>query len=157
MLRIIATISLGFALIGCAPLQTNYKEGVSVATLNRDQTTCDVAALRDVPVSIQINRYPPEYIPARRRCNKRGECVVIPGYWLPGKVESYDANARLRARVAQQCMSDKGYTLVSIPLCSAAVSEAAPDAATTRLPRLTPTSCVIRNRDGTVQIVQTVG
>lgn len=155
MLRKIAAISLGFALIGCGPLQTNYKEGVSVATLNRDQTACDVAALRDVPVSIRVHRYPPEYVPARRRCNKQGECIIVPGYWLPGEVESYDANALLRARVSQQCMSDKGYVRVSIPMCPGSVSQAVPQRATMRLPRLTPKSCFVRNRDGSIQIVQT--
>ena len=152
-----AAICLTMALVGCGPLNTNYKEGVSVATLNRDQTACDVAALRDVPVATQIRRLPPEYIPPLRRCKKNGDCVVIPGYWLPGEIVTYDANARLRARAAQQCMSAKGYTRVSIPPCPGNVAQSAPVAATTRLPRLTPTTCVIRNRDGSVQIVQTRG
>ncbi len=140
-------------LAACAPLQTNYKPGVSVVQLNRDQTRCDLSALRQVPVSTQVRRDPPEYFPPRRHCLPGGRCRVTPGYWIPGEVYSYDANLGLRRRVAQQCMADRGYAPVSIPLCSNAVARSVPRRATTRLPRLTEGSCVIRNPDGSLQIV----
>ncbi len=140
-------------LAACAPLQTNYKAGVSVTQLNRDQTQCDVRAEREVPTRLQIRRLPPEFVPARRVCRKDGKCRVIEGYWIPGNTVTYDPNQNLRARVAQQCMADRGYAPVSIPACGDAVRAAAPARATTRLPRLTDRSCVIRNRDGSFQIV----
>ncbi|MEQ6247965.1 hypothetical protein ABMC89_03645 [Sulfitobacter sp. HNIBRBA3233] len=151
----IAALLLGLA--ACAPLETNYKPGVSVTTLNRDQTQCDVAALRDVPVATQVRRLPPQYVPPRRECSKDGKCITTQGYYLPGEIRSYDANAPLRARAAQQCMADKGYARVSIPACPAEVAQAAPQAATVQLPPLTENSCVIRNRDGSIQIVRTAG
>lgn len=149
-------LALATALVGltaCAPLQTYYKTGASVATLNRDTTACEVAALRDVPQSIQIRRKPPIFIAGKQVCGDAGNCTQTPGYYIDGGVESYDQNAGLRIRVEQQCMADKGYAPVSIPVCPDSVANAAPAGATTRLPALTETSCVIRNRDGSFQIV----
>lgn len=145
------------ALAACAPLETNYKPGISVATLNRDQTRCDVSALQDVPVATQIRRLPSRFVPPEEICGADGECRTRPGYWIPGELRSYDANLSLRRRAAQQCMADNGYAPVSIPPCPGGVARAAPPGATTRLPELTPDSCVIRNSDGSVQIVQTAG
>ncbi|WP_299559290.1 hypothetical protein [uncultured Sulfitobacter sp.] len=150
MYRLVWLFPLLFA---CAPLQTNYKPGVSVAQLNRDQTECDVRAERKVPSRVQIRRLPPEYIPGREVCRKNGKCRVIAGYWIPGETVAFDPTENLRARVGQQCMAERGYAPVSIPQCSDAVRAAAPARVTTRLPRLTDSSCVIRNSDGSFQIV----
>lgn len=138
---------------GCAPLTTYYQPGKSVGTLNRDTTTCQVSALRDVPASTQIRRIPPEFVPPRRICDSAGNCRVIPGYYIPGEVISYDPNDGLRKRVERQCMADKGYSPVSIPPCPDNVARAVPVAATRVLPPLGPKACVIRNKDGTFQIV----
>lgn len=139
--------------LACAPLETYYKPGASVATLNRDTTACEVKALKDVPASFQVRRKPPIFVPGNRSCDAAGKCTGSPGYYIPGGVESYDPNLGLRARVEVQCMADKGYAPVSIPPCPDSVAKAAPKAATTRLPRLSENSCVIRNSDGTFQIV----
>tara|TARA_R110002110_G_scaffold20312_41_gene82544 strand:+ start:5464 stop:5937 length:474 start_codon:yes stop_codon:yes gene_type:complete len=138
---------------GCAPLQTYYQPGKSVSALNRDTTGCQVAALRDVPASTQIRRIPPEFVPARKSCDSAGNCTVIPGYVIPGEVITYDPNDGLRKRVEAQCMADQGYAPVSIPLCPDEVARATPAAATTILPPLGTKACVIRNRNGTFQIV----
>jgi hypothetical protein len=141
------------ALGACAPLETYYRPGVSVAVMERDTTACKVSALQDVPPSTQVRRAPPRYVPPRRQCNAAGDCRTRGGYYLPGEVYTFDPNDRLRKRVEAQCMADKGYAPVSIPPCPDAVKRAAPVAATRTLPVLTASSCVIRNRGGTYQIV----
>ena len=140
-------------LAACAPLETYYKPGVPVAQLNRDTTACEVKALRDVPVTMLTRRRPPIYIPGNRTCDAEGNCVGHYGYYVPGGYETYDPNVGLRLRVERQCMADKGYAPVSIPVCPDSVAKAAPARATTRMPDLTERSCVIRNSDGTFQIV----
>lgn len=145
---------LGLGLVaGCAPLTTYYKPGVAVDRLNRDTTSCQVSALRDVPASTQVRRIPPEFVPPRRRCDSSGNCTVVPGYYIPGETVSFDPNDGLRKRVERQCMADQGYVPVSILACPDSVARAAPPAATRVLPALGPDACVIRNRNGTFQIV----
>ncbi|MGC1505743.1 MAG: hypothetical protein WA782_16565 [Sulfitobacter sp.] len=141
------------ALLACAPLETYYKPGTTVTTLNRDTTACEVEALREVPVSFQIRRRPPIFVPGTRSCDAAGNCTGYHGYYISGGVESYDPNVALRQRVELQCMADKGYVPVSIPPCPDSVARATPAAATTRLPALTENSCVIRNKSGSFQIV----
>ena len=145
---------LAAALAACAPLQTYYRPGASVADLNRETLACEVQALRDVPRSLVVERERPEFVPPRRSCDAKGACrVTRAGYWVPGRVIRYDPNDGLRRRVERQCMADKGYTPVSIPQCPDAVARAAPPGATTRLPVLRDGACVIRNPDGSAQIV----
>ena len=148
------TVVAGFGLIACAPLNTYYKPGAAVAKVQRDTTSCEVAALRDVPASSQIRRIPSEYVPPIRECHPNGQCrIVRAGYFIPGQVITFDPNDGLRKRVETQCMADKGYVPVSIPPCPDSVARATPPAATTRLPALTAKSCVIRNKGGSYQIV----
>jgi hypothetical protein len=154
MKRLIIPVLSGLLILTCcAPLNTYYKPGASVPTLNKDTTACEVQALRDVPPSTLTRLKPPVYIPAGRTCNAAGQCVDVPGYYVPGGYETYDPNDGLRLRVERQCMADKGYAPVSIPACPDAVAKAAPLRATRTLPRLTETSCVIHNADGSFQIV----
>ena len=140
-------------LAACAPLETYYRPGATVAQLNRDTTACEVQALRDVPASTVTRRKPPVFVPPRRSCDANGNCTEIPGYYVPGGFETFDPNAGLRLRVERQCMADKGYAPVSIPACPDSVAKAAPARTTTRLPEISAQSCVIRNSDGSFQIV----
>jgi hypothetical protein len=151
VIGIIAAIGL----IGCAPLNTYYKTGASVAKLQRDTTACEVKALRDVPASTQVRRIPPEYVPPVKKCDADGQnCVVVRGgYFIPGEIITFDPNDGLRSRVEGQCMADKGYEPVSISPCPDSVARATLPAATKRLPPLTPKSCEIRNTDGSFQTV----
>ena len=148
-LLVTASLMIG----ACAPLDTYYKPGVSVDKLNRDTTQCKVSALRDVPVSTMTRRKPPIYVPPNRVCDNAGNCTGHNGYYIPGGYETYDPNLALRQRVERQCMADDGYVPVSIPACPDTVAKAVPARATTRLPTLTDKSCVIRNSDGSFQIV----
>ena len=125
MRMIVALVGLmGFA--ACAPLETYYRPGATVAAVNRDTTACEVRALRDVPASTITRRKPPVFVPGRRTCNASGNCVETPGYYVPGGFETFDPNTGLRLRVERQCMADKGYAPVSIPPCPDSVASAVP-------------------------------
>ena len=140
-------------LAACAPLETYYKPGATVAQVNRATTECEVQALRDVPASTQVRREPPRYVPERRTCDANNNCTVTGGFYIPGELVTFDPNEGLRNRVEGQCMADRGFAPVSIPPCPASVARAAPVRATTTLPQLRENSCVIRNDGGTFQIV----
>ncbi|WP_050928462.1 hypothetical protein [Aestuariivita boseongensis] len=142
------------ALLGaCQPMSIYYRAGVSVAKAEDDKLNCEVAALKDAPVATQIRREPSVFVPPRQICNAAGVCTVRGGYWLPGRTYTVDVNASLRGRLVDRCMAQKGYQPVSIPPCPQSVADAAPGGATRTLPTLTPSSCVIRNPDGSFLIV----
>lgn len=155
--RLFLTMAAVIGVAACAPLETYYKPGAAVATLNRDTLACEVSALNKVPSSTRLRRGPPIFIPGTRICDADGVCKTGKGRYVPGPLERYDPNDGLRFRVERQCMADKGYAPVSIPQCPDAVARAAPPATTMRLPALGEGSCVIRNRDGSFQIVRTQG
>ena len=151
--RSLSLVLAAVLLTACAPLDTYYKPGVSVADLNRATTTCKVEALRQVPTSTQVRQAPPSYVPARRVCRAANQCRVLPGYYVPGPLITYDPNEGLRRQVEGQCMADRGFAPVSIPACPDAVARSVPQRATTTLPPLNEKSCVIRYRSGRFQIV----
>ncbi|MEP5731856.1 MAG: hypothetical protein ABJL67_21050 [Sulfitobacter sp.] len=153
----LSMIGVFATLVACAPLETYYKPGASVSILNRDTTACEVKALRDVPSSTLTRRKPPIFIPGNRVCNAAGHCTGTRGHYVPGGFETYDPNDGLRLRVERQCMADKGYAPVSIPACPDHIAKAAPAGKTTRLPPLNDQSCVIRNKNGSFQIVTRSG
>jgi hypothetical protein len=138
-------------LAACTPLGIYHKAGVPVATMNDTLTTCEVEAVNKVPVDRRIERDPVRIVP-RRVCDKNGNCTVFYDR-VGGEVRTWDANAGLRNRVLNQCMTRQGYTYVELPACAQGVRRAAPAGATTVLPRLAPNSCAIRNGDGSWQIV----
>ena len=143
-----------FAVVSaCAPLRTYYKEGEQVAQLQTDQTRCEVAALKEVPVNNQIRYTPERYIPERQICNRDGKCVIDGGYWTGGESYTVDVNEDLRIRVTDQCMATQGYAKVEIPRCEGNVSQSMTPARTVVLPPLTTESCAIKNNDGSWRIV----
>lgn len=151
-MRLFVAFAFASLTAACLPLRTYYAEGVSIAMLERDNTQCDVVALRDAPVANVVRQGPPRFI-RTRHCNSAGQCSTSGGYWIPGDVYTVDTNADLRARVKGQCMADRGYRPVEIPACPAGVARAAPEGQTITLPTLNETSCVIRNQDSSIQIV----
>ena len=153
MKHVTITAAMLIGLGACAPLNTYYKAGADVTAVQRQTTACEVDALAKVPVSSQIRRAPPRFVPPREICNSAGRCRVIPGFYEPGAIYTVDPNIDLRNRVEAQCMADKGFTPVSIPACPSSIAQVAPRQATTTLPPLNDKSCVIRNDDGSFQIV----
>jgi len=148
---LLTIVALGAA--ACAPLNTYYKPGANMAQVSRATTACEVKALRDVPASTQVRRSPPRYVPPRQICDANNNCTTKGGFYIPGELVTFDPNAGLRKRVETQCMADSGFAPVSIPACPSGVARAAPARATTTLPALNQNSCVIRNSDGSFQIV----
>lgn len=144
------------ALVGltaCAPLTIYHRTGASVNRMQQDTNTCSVRALGAVPVNTQIRQSPPRYIPGRRTCDESGNCTEQPGFYVPGEIYTVDVNKKLRRQTEMQCMAKKGYVPVSIPQCSDRIARSVTPQATTKLPPLTETSCVIRNTDGSWQII----
>jgi len=151
-MRVIVSLICVSLLAGCLPVRTFYAEGASFAALERDNTRCDVAALRDAPVATQVHQAPPRFV-RRRSCNAAGHCKYHGGYWVPGDVYTVDVNADLRRRVKNQCMADRGYRPVEIPACPSGVANAAPAGPSSTLPRLSENSCAIRTEGGGFRIV----
>ena len=140
-------------LAACGPMSIYYRPGVSVSRMQNDTTNCQVAALKDAPVSTQIRQRPPIYFPGYPICNGDGSCYRTPGYWADGGVYTVDTNLDLRNRVVDMCMANKGYQPVSIPTCPEGVKSKVQTQVTTQLPTLSQNSCVIRYNDNQWQIV----
>ncbi|WP_299842811.1 hypothetical protein [uncultured Roseovarius sp.] len=146
------TLAASFFLTSCAPLQIFYKEGETVARMERDQTTCEVSALRQVPTDIRSRYIPPVYEPYQY-CHGYGHCYWRHQLISPGRYERYDANEGLRSKVSDQCMADQGYARAKIKRCDTATTRATRLRATQVLPPLTAQSCAIRLKSGRWKIV----
>ncbi len=144
-------------LIGCDSLSLYHRAGVSVQRMESDLIDCQISALRQAPVRTVLRRTPAIWVPERRICDSNGNCHIRAGFWRPGQIYSEDVNAGLRERVENRCMARLGYSPVTLPACPQNVRRAAPPGVTTRLPKLTEKSCVIRDRSAdTWQIVTPV-
>ncbi|MBB94000.1 MAG: hypothetical protein CML68_05250 [Rhodobacteraceae bacterium] len=135
----------------CAPLSTYYKPGVDVARLETDTTDCQVTAAQEVPPNNQLRSTPSFFYPGTAYCGAGG-CFYGNPYWSESYVYTIDVNEPLRRKVTDQCMGDKGYAPVRIPLCPVGLS--IPSGRTERLPVLGPNSCAFRNGDGSYQILE---
>lgn len=156
MKRSVACLFLCATLASCAPPAVYHQAGVSVARLQSDLLSCEVAALKDAPVANQIRRSPPVFVPSRRFCNSDGHCYHRGGYFVHGDVYTVDVNARLRGDLEDQCMTRLGYESVELPRCKAEVVRT-PAAAPGRvdvMQALTPDSCVARNDENRWQIIR---
>ena len=157
VLPVLRTLICLMLVAACAPVTMYYNTGTEVSRLESDLLSCQVSAARNVPVSNQVRRDPPQYYPARRICRHDGSCYTRGGFFEPGDVYTVDVNAGLRTRVTDQCMAERGYREVSIPRCPSNVSRDAIPAVTRVLPPLTADSCILRNKDKTWQILNTPG
>ncbi|WP_428925195.1 hypothetical protein [Marinibacterium sp. SX1] len=147
----ILPLSLLLVAGACAPLATYYKPGVEVARLETDTTNCQVTAAQEVPPNNQIRSSPAFFYPSLSYCGGGG-CFYGNPYWADSYVYTIDVNEPLRRKVTEQCMGEKGYAPVRIPMCPVGIS--VPPGRTERLPVLTPDSCAVRNSDGSFQIVE---
>lgn len=137
---------------GCAPLHLYYKEGETVARMERDEIACETTALRQVPADIRRRYIPPTY-QNYKVCPSVGHCHWHRRLVSPGRWESYDANLSLRLRVTEQCMADKGYVRTKIKRCDTTTTRATTLRATRVLPPVSEASCAIRLKSGRWQIV----
>ncbi|MBE0454229.1 hypothetical protein [Roseovarius autotrophicus] len=144
-----APVLLLAGLVACAPPPLYHKAGADPAQLEALRTRCEVAALRDVPRDIRTTYVPPRYVPRAYyglHGRHHGGVVLIE----PGRTESYDANADLRARVVDQCVAEAGFRPVRLPAC--ADGTPAPEVGSP-IPPLERTSCARRMPGGGWQIV----
>lgn len=137
-------------LAACGPLTAFYKPGASVARLESDTLTCETRALGKAPIANEIRQRAPIFYPGHRYCVSN-QCYYRPGYWADGGTYTVDINRQLRQRLAQSCMSDKGYRQVELKRCTGQ-SNAATASTSGLLGPLDENSCAVRNRDGTVSI-----
>ena len=146
-LRVVPVVAL---LGACAPPTIYHKTGAAPAQVEAARTRCEVAALRAVPRDIRTHYVPASYLPSRR-CTAHGPCFTHYMLVSPARYESYDANAALRARAADQCMVEAGFAPVRLPACDPDTVAAPPaDAAQ---PPLAETSCALRTGAGGWRIV----
>ncbi|MBC7165015.1 MAG: hypothetical protein H5U15_08475 [Roseovarius sp.] len=136
------------ALAACAPPPLYHKAGAEPAQVEALRTRCEVDALREVPPDIRTIHVPPRYAPhfyGGYGHFHRGFIMIE-----PGRTESYDANADLRARVVDLCMAEAGFRPVRLPACAPDVPTPEPGSAQ---PPLGPTSCARRLPGGGWQVV----
>ncbi len=153
MYKIRSLTLLALVLLGaCAPLSIYYKEGADVVQSEINLTQCQVSALKEVPRDIRTRYVPARYAPYTH-CNAAGYCSTHYRMISPARTETYDANARLRVKVVDQCMAMVGYRPVALPQCNAETTRKTALTATKTLPPLTPKSCAIRLKSGNWQIV----
>ncbi|NCQ23465.1 MAG: hypothetical protein COW54_16830 [Rhodobacteraceae bacterium CG17_big_fil_post_rev_8_21_14_2_50_63_15] len=150
-----ATRSLALAcavLAACAPPTLYHKPGASPALIQSTLTSCEVAALREVPRDIRTVFIPAQYstLPF---CNHFGACFPRTTMIQPARTESYDANAALRARVTDQCMAQAGFRPVSLRQCDPDQVRGADLPPDTAQPALGANSCALRLPSGQWRIV----
>ncbi|MGH1354933.1 MAG: hypothetical protein ACRBBS_07640 [Thalassovita sp.] len=140
-MRVFSVLALGL-LAGCFPVDIYHKTGASLTRLQADETACKVKALKEVPVN-KMTRVTPIRTRPREVCEKAGKCHII-YVTTGGRVQTYDANLRLRARYEAQCMADKGYAEVELPICTGKTPGTLPGT----VPALTKDSCAVRTKTG---------
>lgn len=106
----------------------NLKTGATTSQMQRDETQCQAFAVRQVPASVyttapMIWRSPTttscignasvygNLVSGTSSCTSQGGPVVIPG-------TTRDANSDLRERVYFQCLTDRGYRLITQRGCA---------------------------------------
>lgn len=138
---------------GCVTDTVWYKEGANPNAVNSAATDCAVEAANRVPQNTQIGVTPSYSTPIQTYCNNTGygtvSCTSYGGDVYGGDVYSYDANLGLRNDVMAQCMARRGYTAVSLPVCSADQAATA-KVAGSRLPAISETSCLVQTNSGYV-------
>lgn len=138
-------------LASCGPVSVYYKPGAPVAKLRDDALSCEVAALKDAPVSTVQRQTSPTFVPPRRICNGDGRCRTYGGYWEPGIIYTEDTNEDLRDRLEQRCMAQRGYTEIAVPRCTAGTRASG---VMTVLPsRVTEQTCAVQSSDGALTLV----
>ncbi len=116
---ILAVITLS----ACAPTTTTmyYKQGAQLPVTQQHYDSCKIRSFKEIPQNIITDYYPGSHDPGRLRCRNTipgyADCERIGGHSIPPSVTHRDANAGLRDRFMQNCMAEKGYTLMTFRYC----------------------------------------
>ena len=136
----------------CGPIIVYHNPNVTEGRMHNDLLDCEVAALKAAPVDLVTEKEPDTWIPEKKdcdkKCNKKGNCKKVckktGGYWEPGDTYTYDANEDRRKKFEGQCMTQKGYQPVELPICTNVATDPVSTARSGRMPPLTENSCVVR-------------
>lgn len=150
--RMILLLGTTLMLTGCLSVPIYYREGAQVARVERDDLNCRIEAQSRVPPKMRSDYIPPVY-DERLACNAAGACTMVRFMVSPGHWERYDANEGLRTEAAQQCMADKGYARIRLPICTGDVAREADRTPTSVQPAITPGACILKLGSGRYQIV----
>ena len=115
-------------LSGCGgnPVLLPYKPNVTKAVANKELLDCQVKAANAVPSSISTYTTPKITTPMQCETDPFfGNVSCSGGQTTGGNTVSRDLNANLRGRYVEQCLMDKGYTILSYPHCSYETQRAA--------------------------------
>lgn len=124
MMRAAILLSATLALSGCVTPQVFAKNGITHDRYERDAAECFTKATQAVPTNTQM-AYDPFF-----------------------GIYTADVHTQVRATNTQLCMRDKGYQLISVPLCTGeafntAVKRAGTEAARGEVIQVGPQSCVV--------------
>ncbi|SEJ64006.1 hypothetical protein SAMN05421762_2010 [Pseudooceanicola nitratireducens] len=162
-----AALAIGiFSMVGaCVPTAHSiyWKSGKTYQQRQNDFTNCEVEAVRKVPVAQAVGVTPVYHTPAyttpiQTSCYGTGyyaSCTstggqVYGGQTYGGDVYTYDANSDLRDRVAMQCMSNRGYQKITVPVCDAEQKKLAVSAKSGRSPAASQVVCITADKSGYV-------
>lgn len=139
---------LGSVILGLSTCDVGlqYREGTTFAQADRDDLDCDVRALKRYPVVLEsytVYKCEPDYV----TCDNDGNCREVDGE-CEYITKQRDVNGPARFIDAQACMTRKGYTDISLPICPDSVKERVTPTITRVMPRLTEDACVILWKDG---------
>lgn len=117
-------IVLGALMSACMPTQpytVAWREGATAAQADSAQTDCLIEAANRVPQSTQAYTTPVYRSPSNVQCTTYGNyvsCHDYGGQVYGGQTRTYDANAELRRKATEQCLAKRGFSVVSIPVCT---------------------------------------
>lgn len=147
-------VVLGISVAACSP--TSYsgfaKPGVSRETASRDDTACSVEANRLFPSATFTTTIYGGYHGGYGGY-AGGYWGGYPGYWGGNHIQTRDVNAGMRAEHRRDCMSLKGYTAVTHPICSDQQLAGRQFTPVTGAPKPAPNLCAIRAQGGGVALV----
>lgn len=118
-------VVLGLAACQTGPVSVLYKEGSTRSERQDAYDQCFIAALKEVPQNMVTEVTGGYSYPGTVTCNDKGVCAEIGGYTTPIESYSYDTNEKLRDRLIDRCLANKGYTGVTVPYCQTKEERAA--------------------------------
>mmetsp|Transcript_27841 Transcript_27841/g.51969 ORF Transcript_27841/g.51969 Transcript_27841/m.51969 type:complete len:160 (+) Transcript_27841:92-571(+) len=153
-MRTAALISIfGLCLTACSP--TSYsgfaKPGVTRETASRDDTACSVEANQLFPAANFTTTVYSGYHGGYG--GYVGGQWGYPGYWGGSHVQMRDANASMRAEHRRDCMTLKGYTSATHPICTDEQLSGRQFAPIKGAPNPAPNLCAIRGQGGGIALV----
>ncbi len=146
MTRKALALAVLMGLVACqtGPVSIMYKEGSTRAERQEAYDQCFIAALKDVPQNMVTEVTGGYSYPGFVSCDTNGDttiCGEVGGYTTPVESYSYDTNEKLRQRLINRCLEEKGFSGVEIPYCKTKEERAAYQMQTTQ-PPLNELTCV---------------